>query len=242
MKKPVKHKHKPVTKAKVHRKPVRVTPKIAAARHAAALKAAKTRAANAKKHKARTLALGEGVACCSAEALAASLRLAGAAVSDDDVLALHWLAGGGVDTGVSILAALEAAREFGLAGVRPVRFVAVDIHEREMRDSGSGIQSHHHRRELDTFHLGQINGLDDVAVALLDGHQPPTGPGLDRYGGDVSRGDAPLILVHPLILGLELPGPHAVLAEPGRWWSWGEPYDPASWPDAIIEEAWEVTW
>lgn len=46
-----------------------------------------------------------------------------------------------------------------------------------------------------------------------------------------------------LILGVDLPGPHAVLATPdGAWWSWGEPYDPAAWPDAVIEEAWEVRW
>jgi hypothetical protein len=183
VKKPVKG--KPVPKAKVHhRKPVRVTPAIKAARHAAALKAAKTRAAHAKTHKKRTLALGDGVGCCSAEALAASLRLAGAAVSDDDVLALHWRAGGGVDTGVSILAALEAASVWGLAGVRPVSFAPV----------------------------------------ICSNRPEPT---------DLAAG---------IVLGLELPGPHAVLAEPDRWWSWGEPYDPASWPDAIIEEAWEVIW
>ncbi|HEX8007635.1 MAG TPA: hypothetical protein VF482_14550, partial [Trebonia sp.] len=45
-----------------------------------------------------------------------------------------------------------------------------------------------------------------------------------------------------LILGVDLPGPHAVLATPDGWWSWGALYDPASWPDAVIEEAWEVTW
>ena len=45
-----------------------------------------------------------------------------------------------------------------------------------------------------------------------------------------------------LILGVDLPGPHAVLADGGWWWSWGEPYDPAAFPDAVIEEAWAVTW
>ena len=28
----------------------------------------------------------------------------------------------------------------------------------------------------------------------------------------------------------------------GAWWSWGEPYSPADFPGAVIEEAWEVTW
>src|SRR5258707_14570309 len=41
------------------------------------------------KPKPRKLALGESVACCSAEALAASLRLTGRPASDGDVLALH---------------------------------------------------------------------------------------------------------------------------------------------------------
>lgn len=46
-----------------------------------------------------------------------------------------------------------------------------------------------------------------------------------------------------LILGADLPGPHAVLTVPGGWWwSWGDLYDPAVFPDAVIEEAWAVTW
>jgi len=46
----------------------------------------------------------------------------------------------------------------------------------------------------------------------------------------------------PLILGMDLPGPHAVLDVGGWWWSWGEPYDPAAFPGAVIEEAWEIRW
>jgi hypothetical protein len=47
----------------------------------------------------------------------------------------------------------------------------------------------------------------------------------------------------PLILGLQLPeGPHTVLAEDGRWWSWGEPWCPCDFPDAVVEEAWAVEW
>ena len=47
----------------------------------------------------------------------------------------------------------------------------------------------------------------------------------------------------PLILGVELPGPHAVAVTPdGTWWSWGEPFDPAEWPDLVVEEAWAVQW
>ena len=41
------------------------------------------------------------------------------------------------------------------------------------------------------------------------------------------------------LLGIDTPGPHAVLAAEGLWWSWGEPYQP--W-DAQIEEVWELRW
>lgn len=134
------------------------------------------------------LALAPGdVACCAAEALAASLRLAGGSVSDSDVLALHWLAGGSADAGVPILAALEAASEFGLGGVRP----------------------HWHTE-------GRAIHTDSQSAVMAR-------PGL--------------------ILGVELPGPHAVTVGPdGAWWSWGEPYDPAEFPDAVVEEAWAITW
>jgi hypothetical protein len=46
-----------------------------------------------------------------------------------------------------------------------------------------------------------------------------------------------------LILGTELPGPHAVTVAPdGCWVSWGEHYDPADFSDAVVEEAWSVRW
>ena len=45
------------------------------------------------------------------------------------------------------------------------------------------------------------------------------------------------------ILGVDLPGPHTVLATPDGWWSWGEPWCPwCDFPDAVIEEAWVVSW
>lgn len=187
MKKP--SKGAPVPKAKTHHHHKPVTPAVKKARHAAAVKAAKTRAANAKKakqHPRRQLALGGGVACCSAEALAASLRLTGVPVSDEDVLALYWRTADDEDAGASILATLEVAAEFGLAGVRPASFAAMG--------SDAGLRSRH---LVDTPH--------------------------DRA----------------LILGVDLPGPHAVLATPDGWHSWGDLYDP--WTDDI-EEAWEVTW
>ena len=46
---------------------------------------------------------------------------------------------------------------------------------------------------------------------------------------------------HGLILGLQLEEPHAVAVTPdGRWWSWGEPFNPGDWPELIIDEAWAV--
>jgi hypothetical protein len=103
--------------------------KPAAARHKAATghahkhhKAAKHHAA-AKKHKGtvhRGLAIGDAVACCAAEALAASLRLSGLPVSDADVLSLYWRTADDPDAGASIEETLGAASAFGLAGLRPV--------------------------------------------------------------------------------------------------------------------------
>lgn len=136
--------------------------------------------------KARGLAL-DGVACCGAEALAASLRLAGVSVSAGDVLGLHRAAGAGDEAGAPIAVLLEAAAEYGLAGYRPGLCGAAD--PGQVACAGLAIPDH-----------------------------------------------------HSVILGVDLPGPHAVLATAGGWWSWGELWCPCEWPDAVIEEAWAVTW
>lgn len=44
---------------------------------------------------------------------------------------------------------------------------------------------------------------------------------------------------HALILQVDRPGPHAVLATPAGWWSWGELFSP--WA-CRIERAWAVSW
>lgn len=80
-----------------------------------------------KKEPVRKLALGEAVACCSAQALAASARLAGFRVTDADVLALYWRTASHEDAGATIEETLEAAREFGLAGVRLGSFQPVQL-------------------------------------------------------------------------------------------------------------------
>lgn len=45
--------------------------------------------------------------------------------------------------------------------------------------------------------------------------------------------------VHGLILRIDAPGPHAVLATADGWWSWGELYDP--WA-CRVDQAWAVSW
>ena len=85
-----------------------------------------------KAAKAKQLALGADVACCSAEALAASLRLSGWSVTDADVLALYRLAAPDDDHGATIEAVCVAAQSFGLAGVRLERFWPARPHASEI--------------------------------------------------------------------------------------------------------------
>jgi len=55
-------------------------------------------------------------------------------------------------------------------------------------------------------------------------------------------GSAPADTSAALILGVDLPGPHAVTVAPdGCWVSWGRHYDPADFPGAVVEEAWAVS-
>lgn len=127
--------------------------------------AAKT---TAKKAAAKPRSLSPGDAgCCTAEAVAAYLRLQGVPFSDADMLDLFRRAGAHPDRGIPVAEMLDAS---GLA------FTPAD----------------------------------------------PDMPG-------------------DLILGVDLPGPHAVLATADGWWSWGELWCPCEFPDAVIEEAWAVS-
>jgi hypothetical protein len=119
--------------------------------------------------------LGDGLPCCAAQAVATSLRLAGGVVADEDIEALHWLAGGTATAGVPVLSVLTAARDHGLAGARPGW------------------------------------GMADTRTA-------------------------------PMILGLDWPGPHTVLAAGDTWWSWGEPWPASAFSAATVDQAWAVTW
>ena len=44
------------------------------------------------------------------------------------------------------------------------------------------------------------------------------------------------------LLGVDLPGPHAVCADGGWWFSWGDLWPPSAFPGAVVEEAWAVQW
>ncbi len=174
-----------------------------AVKHAHHVTAKATHATHAK---AKGLALNLGdVACCTTEALGASLRLGGLAVTDAQVLDLFRLAGGDEDAGMPVGVALEAAAEFGLGGCRLASW--------EM--------------------AGQDSNL-----------QPPISGGYALGPLRLPHGALSVALpaIPSLILGVELPGPHTVLATPDGWWWWGELWCPCEFPDAVIEEAWAVEW
>jgi hypothetical protein len=177
-----------VGKPAQHHKPAKAAPGKAAGHHpagkhagAVASKKHQGAAASKKHHPKRGWSAGD-VECCAAEALAASLRLAGQPVTDAEVLALYWATASGPDAGASIWETLWATAEFGLAGVRPAN---IQVFGPELGSSAAAFK-------------------------------------------------------FPLILGVDWPAPHAVLATGDGWWSWGELHEP--FPGATIQEAWAVTW
>lgn len=231
----VAHHHKHVKPAHAHHK--------AATGHAHKHHKAHKHHHVAKKHKGqvhRGLALGDAVACCAAEALAAPLRLSGIPVSNADVLALHRLSGADDERGGPILAALEAASEFGLGGMRPVSVDLVGDLDERRSDVARILGCEVVDARLTLMPEQLDNGTVDVTGA----------PEVAQLGRVDSRlvsaqelGDALLGHGGSLILGVDLPGPHTVLATPEGWWSWGELHCPwCDFPDAVIEEAWEVSW
>ena len=197
-------------------------------------------------HKPRKLTPDGSVALCSARAVAESLRLAlGVTVSDEDVLGLYWRTAADPDVGATILETLEAASASGLAGVRPDSFAALLAPTfgpplGEPAGQAPGANSGEEGEREAPGHAGQgtstILGLE----------------ALRRVRRSAFETDFPAALSAPwdpaasslsLVLGLELPeGPHTVLDDGLAWWSWGEPYDPADFPGAVIEEAWTVRW
>lgn len=84
---------------------------------------------------------------------------------------------------------------------------------------------------LATLEAASERGLAGVRLRFAQGDER-----------DFGRADGGHPDATALILGLDLPGPHAVLATPQGWWSWGELWCPCEFPDAVIEEAWAVSW
>lgn len=74
-----------------------------------------------------------------------------------------------------------------------------------------------------------VHPADHPALPFAQDEGVPVGPFEDFLAGDL----------HNLILHVNVPGPHAVLATRDGWWSWGELYSP--WP-ARVSEAWAVSW
>jgi hypothetical protein len=67
--------------------------------------------------KPRKLSIAD-VACCSAEAVAASARLAGFRITDDDVLTLYCRTAAGPDDGATIPETIRAAALYGIGPAR----------------------------------------------------------------------------------------------------------------------------
>jgi hypothetical protein len=229
-------KHHPVK----HRKPA-----TAAAKGTHVHAAAKP----AKPAKARGFAVGGLLPVCAFEALAMSLRLAGQFVGDDEVAWL-WSLAGADPLGASLAAALDTADGHGLAGFRPCALglevraqdhLPLPVGQREAAAVGpveNFLPGHFH---------GLILGIPPLAPAA-HGADQPIGGGLPGRSGQRADGDyrqypwpadGDVDVQHALILGIDVPGAHCVLATADGWWSWGELHDP--WP-ARIEEAWAVSW
>lgn len=204
--KPAHHAH--MTKAQHQRAQAAAAKAAATRKHRAAAAAKHHHKGSAKHSKKRGLANVEGgLACCAAEALAMSLRLAGWPVSDAEVVNLYRLTAAGPDGGASIEDTLNAAARVGLAGFRV---------------AGFGVLTRDREFAVDVRAAAAPHAALSAAVAA---------PALAALGHAAS-----------LVLGVELPGSHAVLATADGWWSWGEPFNPAAWPGLVVEEAWAVSW
>jgi hypothetical protein len=179
--------------------------------------------------KKRTWSPDSDVACCSARAVAESLRLAlGVRLAQDDVLGLHRAAGGDRDSGASILDVLWAAQASGLAEGYRLGCLGHDglagfDGERLIEPDDAG------------FGSGWLAGMEAQLYGTVG--QPQHGRAVIARTPGRS---------HSVIVGLDLPWgePHAVTYDPrdATLWSWGEPCNWNDFPGAVIEECWAVAW
>jgi len=92
---------------------------------------------------------------------------------------------------------------------------------------------------------GTLAAADMPQIDVFNERQPfSAGCQILGRGRDwVDNSDLHVVPVgHGLILGVTLPEPHAVAVTPGgTWWSWGEPFNPFTWPELVVEEAWAVS-
>ena len=142
------------------------------------------------------------------------------------------------DGDVALCSARAVAESLRLASGRPVSDCAVlDLYWSAAGDTDAGLSI-----------LDALEASRQVFGQRCEAASAPYGPFPCAAGyAHQAHGLAPEHVVHPLILGLDLPygEPHAVVAHDGVWWSWGEPYapfDPDWFPGAVIDEAWAVTW
>lgn len=225
-----------------------------------------------RKKPVRKLAGSSLVACCAAEAVAMSLRLAGGRVTDEDMLALYFATAGVPDDGASIGDTLDAVAGVGLAGIRQVFYEplivtgAAGVAASPLAACGSGLEWHHQiaiAAQSADEHVGHdlILGADAwPASGLLDSltcgnvtininsRRSGDWPASALIGANLQLSGpkpvtAPCGSKFACILGLDLPeGPHAVCATEDGWWSWGRLYPASAFSQAIIGEAWAVTW
>lgn len=165
------------------------------------------------------------VALCSARAVAEAIRLClGSVLSDADVLSLYWATAATADAGQSVSDALSAARWLYAERYPGEHLDCVPV---------SGVEF---LGKLDESRSGCASLLSsEVAADRLGFAADARAAQLDEFASEE---------LHALILGLDLPWgePHAVTYDPadGAWWSWGQPYDPEFFVDAVVEEIWQV--
>jgi hypothetical protein len=186
-------------------------------------KGSKHAAKGTAKHSAkRGLARIPGDAeCCVLQAFAESLRHAGrGSVSDSELLAIHSYLAGGPRAALSIRAAAEALLAEGCH--HPAQ-------GGEFGEFASAVAE-----QIPVFAAVQVAASETGVQALQ--HAAGSGPSAEMAAAFAAES-------HGLILGVDLPGPHAVFVAPdGTWWSWGEPFNPEDWPGLAVDEAWAVTW
>jgi hypothetical protein len=215
------------------------------------------------------LAIGDALPVCAFEAVAASLRLLGARVHGDDVGELWHLLGEpeaapvGEALAAAALFGLAGYRPVATAGDDlgslawhegdPSELDFGHVNGRHESNDG-GLQCHRQsgdfvRLDRACFPFDLAHGLRVPVIEAEPAHALASlllGDVEASAGGPDVRSENTRIVRHELerstghlILSVDVPGPHAVLATADGWWSWGELYDP--WP-CRVSDAWAVSW